>query len=97
ILRRSGSSSISYLADGTATGAMAVAIVGLVLLLVGGWLGGRLVYTYGVRVADEQDQLAGHVPLRVGVEDLKAEVPDSGSASVGTGAGASNTRDESTS
>ncbi|MGB3409691.1 MAG: DUF2231 domain-containing protein [Microthrixaceae bacterium] len=96
ILRRSGSESSSYLSDGTATGAMAVAIVGLVLLAVGGWFGGRLVYTYGVRVADEQDQLAGHVPMRVGVEEVKAEVPDSGSVSAG-GAGASNARDESTS
>lgn len=36
-----------------------VTIVALLLLLVSGWLGGKLAYTYGVRVADEGDQTDG--------------------------------------
>jgi uncharacterized membrane protein len=32
--------------------------VGIVLLLVSGWLGGMLSYRYGVRVADETTQVS---------------------------------------
>lgn len=37
-----------------------VSIVALVLLLVSGWLGGKLTYTYGVRVVDEDEQADGY-------------------------------------
>jgi uncharacterized membrane protein len=44
----------------------AISVVGLVLSVIGllalgisGWLGGKLAYTYGVRVADEQTQQEG--------------------------------------
>jgi uncharacterized membrane protein len=33
-----------------------LSIVGLALLSVSGWLGGRMAYHYGIRVADEQTQ-----------------------------------------
>jgi len=58
-LRRSDET--QYL-DGTPIEAFVVALIGLVLLIVGGWLGGKLVYTYGVRVADQEDQLLGYLP-----------------------------------
>ncbi len=35
-------------------------IVALLALSVSGWLGGKLSYHYGVRVADESDQLEGY-------------------------------------
>lgn len=34
-------------------------VIALLLLSVSGWLGGKLAYRYGVRVADEQTQLEG--------------------------------------
>jgi uncharacterized membrane protein len=49
-------------ADGTSYGYLALSLVALAVLVVGGYLGGELAYRYGVRVADEQDQLAGHKP-----------------------------------
>jgi len=39
-------------------------IVGLVALSFSGWLGGKMVYRYGVRVADEATQREGFVPDR---------------------------------
>jgi hypothetical protein len=33
-------------------------------IAVSGWLGGKLAYRYGVRVADEQTQSEGFVPRR---------------------------------
>jgi uncharacterized membrane protein len=36
-----------------------LSLVALALLLVSGWLGGKLAYHYGVRVADEQKQAEG--------------------------------------
>jgi uncharacterized membrane protein len=50
--------------DRTATsgGPLALSVVGLVALSVSGALGGKLAYHYGVRVADEQTQVAGFVP-----------------------------------
>ncbi len=36
-----------------------VSAVALLLLLVSGWLGGKLAYTYGVRVVDEDEQADG--------------------------------------
>ncbi|HEU0287046.1 MAG TPA: DUF2231 domain-containing protein [Nocardioidaceae bacterium] len=49
-------------ADGTSYGYLALSLVALAVLTVGGFLGGELAYRYGVRVADEQDQIAGHKP-----------------------------------
>lgn len=48
--------------DGTPMLAVVLSGVAVVLLLVGGWLGGKLVYGYGVRVSDEHDQLVGYLP-----------------------------------
>ncbi|HVL98723.1 MAG TPA: DUF2231 domain-containing protein [Egibacteraceae bacterium] len=39
---------------------LAVSAGALLLLMVSGWLGGKLAYTYGVRVADEQEQTSGY-------------------------------------
>ncbi len=47
--------------DGTPLLAFGVAVVGLVVLIGGAWLGGRLTYGFGARVADEEDQLRGHL------------------------------------
>jgi len=38
-----------------------LSIVGLAILGISGWLGGKLAYHYGVRVADEQTQRQGYV------------------------------------
>ena len=48
--------------DGTPVPALVLSLIGLVGLGVGGWLGGELAYRYGVRVADEEDQIDGHRP-----------------------------------
>jgi uncharacterized membrane protein len=40
---------------------VALSAVALVLLAVSGWLGGKLTYHYGVRVAEEVDQAEGYV------------------------------------
>jgi uncharacterized membrane protein len=47
-------------AEGTSNGYLVLSFVALVVLTAGGILGGELAYRYGVRVADEHDQLAGH-------------------------------------
>ncbi len=39
---------------------LAVSIVALALLTVSGWLGGKLTYTYGVRVVEEETQARGY-------------------------------------
>ena len=36
-----------------------LSVVGLLVVGLSGWLGGKLAYTYGVRVADEQKQAEG--------------------------------------
>lgn len=46
--------------DQVKTGFIALSVVALVALGVSGWLGGKLAYRYGVRVADEQTQLEGY-------------------------------------
>ena len=46
--------------DGVAVGLIALSVVALALLAVSGWLGGRLAYRYGVRVADEATQAEGY-------------------------------------
>lgn len=48
--------------DGTPVLAFVVAVVAILVLLGGAWLGGRLSYGFGVRVVDEEDQLSGHLP-----------------------------------
>jgi uncharacterized membrane protein len=45
----------------TSTGLFVLSGVALALLLVSGWLGGKLAYHYGVRVADEDTQLEGYL------------------------------------
>ncbi len=42
--------------DGVAIGLIALSAVALALLTASSWLGGRLAYRYGVRVADEDTQ-----------------------------------------
>ena len=44
----------------TTTPALLLSIVGLVLLGVSGYLGGKLAYGYGIRVASEVDQASGY-------------------------------------
>ncbi|MEX0768738.1 MAG: DUF2231 domain-containing protein [Microthrixaceae bacterium] len=46
--------------NGTPTIALVLSILGVAILLVGGWLGGKLAYSYGSRVADESDQIKAH-------------------------------------
>jgi uncharacterized membrane protein len=48
--------------DQTGWGQLALSVVSLAGLAVSGALGGKLAYHYGVRVADEQTQLAGFRP-----------------------------------
>ena len=51
-----------HLDDGDATiAAVVLSIIGLALLAVSGWLGGKLAYRYGVRVADEATQAEGFI------------------------------------
>lgn len=45
---------------GTALGPLALSVCGLVILLAGGFLGGALVFRYGVRVAEERHQIDGY-------------------------------------
>ena len=45
--------------DEVGAGAIALSVVALAALGVSGWLGGKLTYRYGVRVADEETQLEG--------------------------------------
>lgn len=45
-----------------AGGPLGLAVVSLALLGVSGFLGGKLAYRYGVRVADEQTQAEGYQP-----------------------------------
>jgi uncharacterized membrane protein len=48
----------------TTAGMYVLSGVALALLVVSGWLGGKLAYRYGVRVADEDAQLEGYVHHR---------------------------------
>jgi uncharacterized membrane protein len=45
--------------EATSAGLIVLSIVALALLSVSGWLGGKLAYRYGVRVADEDTQSEG--------------------------------------
>jgi uncharacterized membrane protein len=55
--------------DGRPVGAgqLALAAISLALLAVSGFLGGKLAYRYGVRVADERTQTEGFTPSRTRV------------------------------
>jgi uncharacterized membrane protein len=59
---------IRHNADDEATngGLIVMSIVALALLSVSGWLGGKLAYRYGVRVADEDTQTEGFSSARRG-------------------------------
>ena len=46
----------------TSAGLFALSAVALALLTVSGWLGGKLAYRYGVRVADDATQADGFTP-----------------------------------
>ncbi len=46
--------------NGTPTIALVLSAVGVGIMLIGGWLGGKLAYSYGSRVADESDQIEAH-------------------------------------
>jgi uncharacterized membrane protein len=46
------------------TGQLALSAVSLAALAVSGYLGGKLAYRYGVRVAAETDQAVGYQPAR---------------------------------
>jgi uncharacterized membrane protein len=46
--------------DGVPGGLIALSAAALAVLAVSGWLGGRLAYRYGVRVADEATQVEGY-------------------------------------
>jgi uncharacterized membrane protein len=41
---------------------LAMSVVALAMLTVSGWLGGKLSYRFGVRVADERTQRSGLEP-----------------------------------
>jgi uncharacterized membrane protein len=45
---------------GTSTGYLALSVVAVLLVALGGYLGGELAYRYGVRVADEATQVTGY-------------------------------------
>lgn len=47
--------------DDVSTGALVLSVVALALLGASGWLGGKLAYRYGIRVADEGTQAEGFV------------------------------------
>ncbi|WP_407288837.1 DUF2231 domain-containing protein [Streptomyces sp. BP-8] len=49
---------------GASTGMLALNAVSLAALAVSGYLGGKLAYRYGVRVADEAAQAEGFAPVR---------------------------------
>jgi uncharacterized membrane protein len=46
--------------EGVPVGLIAVSAVALAVLALSGWLGGKLAYRYGVRVADEATQAHGY-------------------------------------
>lgn len=46
--------------DGTPIALLVLSAVALAMLSVSGWLGGRMAYRFGVRVAEERDQASGY-------------------------------------
>jgi uncharacterized membrane protein len=61
----------------TGWGRLALSVVGVAVLAVSGALGGKLAYHYGVRVADEETQLAGFTsaPARTKVTNARRVTP----------------------
>jgi uncharacterized membrane protein len=55
-----------------AAGPLALSVVCIVVLAASGYLGGKLAYHYGVRVADERTQAAGFVGAVVERNDLSS-------------------------
>lgn len=49
---------------GTPVAAFVLSAVGVALMLVGAWLGSTLTYSFGVRVADDEDQLNAYQPVQ---------------------------------
>jgi uncharacterized membrane protein len=49
--------------DRAPTSALVLSGLGLVTMTFGGWLGGKLAYTFGVRVALDEDRLKGFEPV----------------------------------
>lgn len=47
--------------NGTPPLAVALSVIGVLVLVAGAWTGGRLAYSFGTRVADESDQWPAHV------------------------------------
>ena len=66
LLRRADDAQYGH---GTPVAAMIISTVALAVLALGIWQGTTLVYSYGVRVVDEDDQLIGHLPPR----DVRAD------------------------
>ena len=50
--------------EATSGGLIVLSVVALALLSVSGWLGGKLAYRYGVRVADDDKQAEGFSSVR---------------------------------
>jgi uncharacterized membrane protein len=46
--------------ESVSVGGFVLSLIGLAVLAVSGWLGGKLSYRYGVRVADEETQVEGY-------------------------------------
>jgi uncharacterized membrane protein len=67
------------LVDGTPILAFVLALVGLVGLAVGGYLGGELAYRYGVRGTDDADQLAAYVPASMSARPSEPVTADDAS------------------
>ena len=57
LLRRGAS-----VTEPTSFGLLALSVLGLLILLGGGFLGGELAFRYGVRVAEERHQVEGYLP-----------------------------------
>lgn len=89
IIRRMDASSYSYLLDGTPVAAFVLSVIGLIVLIAGAMAGGRLVFSYGVRVMDEDDQINAYLVSEK--DDVEPGAPRSAAVR------ASKSRDESTS
>lgn len=60
------------LVDGTPVLAFVLAVIALVGLAIGGYLGGELAYRYGVRGTDDDDQIDAYIPTSIAASDRKA-------------------------
>jgi uncharacterized membrane protein len=64
VIRAAETSSKAPAGAATSWWLIALSIVALLILVASGWLGGRLVFGYGVRVSYERDQALGHQPMQ---------------------------------